>query len=163
MHICALGFRSKQLSWSHFSTEWVVHKRVPFAVVLTYVVIIHAAGISRIQLFGGVVRDNATRSVWIILLEEPRHERIVLWVIRALAHVMLKLIGSFLFALTKSEPEEGVGPSLFSGLLLQDILKEIFVALDETLTVLLPMLDLLLAVTLDALQEALQGECLFGT
>ena len=47
--------------------------------------------------------------------------------------------------------------------LLQDILKEIFVALDQTLTVLLPMLDLLLAVTLDALQEALQGERLLGT
>lgn len=76
---------------------------------------------------------------------------------------MLKLIAVLLFALTESETEEGVGPSLLGGLLLKDILKEIFVSLDETLAILLPVLDLLLAVTLDALQEALQGKCLLGT
>lgn len=97
---------------------------------MAYIVIIHTACIGRVEHFGGVVGNNATARVRVILFEETGHQRIVLRIIRALAHVVLELVYIFLFALAESKTKECVGSPLLSGLLFENILKKILVALN---------------------------------
>jgi len=66
---------------------------------------------------------------------------------------VLEHLDRLFFALSKREAKESVGSSLLGGLLLQDILEQVFIPLNQPLTVLLTMLDLFLTVALDAFQQ----------
>ena len=68
---------------------------------------------------------------------------------------MLEHFYALFFTFSKCETQESVGSALLGGLLLQDILEQVFIPLNQSLTVLLAMLDLFFAVALDALEQRL--------
>ena len=107
----------------------MVHQSVSFPIVLAHTVIIHTTRINSVEHLARLVRNNTSARVRVILFEETRHQWIVLRIIRALAHIMFELVHIFLFTLSESKTKECVGPSLFSGLLFENILKKILVAL----------------------------------
>ena len=59
------------------------------------------------------------------------------------------------FSLAKSVFKELLRASLLHSLLLKDVLQEVFVPLNQTLRVNLPVLNLLFSVSLDPLEERL--------
>jgi len=92
--------------------------------------------------------------------EEARHQRVLKRVVRALRHLGADLGFAFLLTATKRELQEHAGAALLSCLLLEDVLEQIFVALDKPLRVGLTVFDLLLAVALDALHQRLHRQVL---
>ena len=89
------------------------------------------------------------------LPEEPRHELIMLWVIRLLLQLLLQLLLSLLLTLAKSEFQELLSTSLLGSLLLKNVLEQVFVPLYESLRVDLSMFNLFLSVSLDSLEQGL--------
>jgi hypothetical protein len=68
---------------------------------------------------------------------------------------VLEHFHALFFTFSECESQESVSPALLGGLFLQDILEQVFIPLNQSLTVLLAMLDLLFAIALDALEQRL--------
>ena len=102
-----------------------------------------------------MVRNHTPTRVRVILFEKSWHQGVVLRVVAPGAHIVLERFCVLFFAFAEGEPEEGIGAALLGGLFLEDILEEVFIPLNQSLTVLLAMLHLFFAIALDALQQRL--------
>ncbi len=87
---------------------------------------------------------------------KSRHESVLSWIVRLFFDLFAKLFFCFLLTFAQCILEELLRPSLLHGLLLQNVLQQVFVSLNQSLWVDLSVFDLFFTISLDALQKSLQ-------
>lgn len=94
--------------------------------------------------------------------EQPGHKGITAWIVLLPVQLAHDLSLRFLFSTSESEFEEHGRAALLSGLLVQDVLEQVFVSLDQSLRIDLAVLHLLFPISLNPLEQRLQSECLLS-
>lgn len=108
-----------------------------------------------------MLRRNNARFAWVKFSEKTRHQRVRFWVIAALFDIGFNHLLSFFFTFAQSVLQKVVSSSLLSGLLFEDVVKQIFVALDKPGAILLSVFDLFFAISLNSSEQSLKLVLLF--
>lgn len=87
---------------------------------------------------------------------QTRHKSVLARIVRLLLEIPLELVLGLFLPLAQGVLQELLCTPLLHGLLFKDVLEEVFIALDESLRIDLPMLDLLFAIPLDPLEQCLE-------
>ena len=95
--------------------------------------------------------DDQSTLGWIKLSEQSWHERVTFWIVgfEPSFYLFLNFFIGFFFALSKRVFEEIFSPSLFGGLLFEDVRKQIFISLNQPLGIDLSVLNLFFSIPLD--------------